>query len=82
MMHTNSKKLGGIFNSTNSPWHQDWLSMQGSLNSVVIWLPLVNIDEKIGGISILEGSHKFGLIESKKDNWFANVNDGIQNLKI
>lgn len=81
MMHTNSKKLGGIFNSTNSPWHQDWLSMQGSLNSIVIWLPLVDIDEKIGGISILEGSHKFGLIESEKDNWFANVNNGIQNLK-
>ena len=40
-----------------------------------------DIDEKIGGISILEGSHKFGLIESEKDNWFANVNSGIQNLQ-
>ena len=33
--------------------HQDWRSMQGSLNSVVIWAPLVTIDKDLGALEVL-----------------------------
>ena len=29
-----------------APPHQDWRSIQGSLNNIVIWLPIVNIEKK------------------------------------
>ena len=28
--------------------HQDWRSMQGSLDAVVVWIPLVDIDTALG----------------------------------
>ena len=73
MLHINSNKLDKIFEMTNSPWHQDWLSMQGSINSIVIWIPLLDITDDTGGIKIIEASHKEGLLPSKNDSWFAKV---------
>jgi len=48
--------------------HQDWRSMQGSLNSVVIWLPLVDINKELGALEILPGSHLQGLRTDHIDN--------------
>jgi ectoine hydroxylase-related dioxygenase (phytanoyl-CoA dioxygenase family) len=53
--------------------HQDWRSMQGSLNSVVIWLPLVDIDKELGALEILPGSHLQGLRTDHIDNGFGMV---------
>lgn len=53
--------------------HQDWKSMQGSLNSVVVWLPLVNINKDLGALQILPGSHKLGLITNKVEYGFGMV---------
>ena len=44
--------------------HQDWRSMQGSLDSIVIWVPLVDIDISLGALEVVPGSHKQGLLES------------------
>ena len=33
--------------------HQDWRSMQGSLDSVVIWTPLNQIDSDMGPLNII-----------------------------
>ena len=41
--------------------HQDWRSMQGSLNSVVIWFPLIDINNDLGALQILPKSHLEGL---------------------
>src|SRR5207237_10044472 len=41
--------------------HQDWRSMQGSLDSVVVWLPLVDIDKALGALEVYPGSHKWGM---------------------
>jgi ectoine hydroxylase-related dioxygenase (phytanoyl-CoA dioxygenase family) len=35
--------------------------MQGSLDSVVVWVPLVRIDRALGALEVLPGSHKAGL---------------------
>lgn len=53
--------------------HQDWRSMQGSLNSVVIWIPLVDIDKDLGALDILPGSHLDGLRTDHIENGFGMV---------
>ncbi len=56
--------------------HQDWRSMQGSLNSVVVWLPLCDIRRELGALEIVPGSHRLGLITSEVVERFGKV-DGI-----
>ena len=41
--------------------HQDWRAMQSSLDSLVIWIPLMNIDKSLGALQIIPKSHLFGL---------------------
>lgn len=53
--------------------HQDWRSMQGSLNSVVIWVPLIDINKDLGALEILPGSHKLGLITDNVHYGFGMV---------
>lgn len=44
------------------PSHQDYPSMRGSLNSVTVWTPFVDIDDTIGPLEISRGSHMSGLL--------------------
>lgn len=53
--------------------HQDWRSMQGSLNSVVIWIPLIDINKNSGALEILPGSHLDGLRTDHIENGFGMV---------
>jgi ectoine hydroxylase-related dioxygenase (phytanoyl-CoA dioxygenase family) len=53
--------------------HQDWRSMQGSLNSVVIWLPLVDINKDLGALEIIPGSHLSGLLTDHIESGFGMV---------
>jgi len=53
--------------------HQDWRSMQGSLNSVVIWMPLVDINKDLGALEILPKSHLGGLRTDHVENGFGMV---------
>jgi hypothetical protein len=45
------------------PAHQDWPSMQGSLNSIVCWMPLVDVDMELGPLEVCPGSHLNGPLE-------------------
>jgi phytanoyl-CoA hydroxylase len=54
--------------------HQDWRSMQGSLDSVVIWIPLRDISRDLGALEILPCSHLFGLRTDHIENGFGMVN--------
>ena len=45
----------------SQPWHQDWRSGQGSLNSVTMWVPLHQVDKTNGAIDLIPGSHMWGL---------------------
>jgi ectoine hydroxylase-related dioxygenase (phytanoyl-CoA dioxygenase family) len=60
--------------------HQDWRSMQGSLNSVVVWLPLGDIDRKLGALEIVPGSHRQGLLTSEVVERFGKV-DGFDDAQ-
>ncbi|WP_333874560.1 phytanoyl-CoA dioxygenase family protein [Methylobacter sp.] len=42
--------------------HQDFPSVQGSLDGVVVWLPLVRVDRDNFPLEVIPGSHKRGLL--------------------
>ena len=57
--------------------HQDWRSMQSSLDSLVIWIPLMNIDKSLGALQIIPKSHLFGLKTNEVVNGFGMVDSDI-----
>jgi len=44
--------------------HQDWPSMQGSLDSVIFWIPLVNITEDLNPVEVIPKSHRQGVFKT------------------
>lgn len=56
-----------------TPSHQDWRSRQGSLNSVTIWIGLVDVTPELGPVEIIPGSHLKGLLPAEDDDWFLHV---------
>lgn len=76
-----------------TPAHQDWRSMQGSLDSVVVWVPLVNVPMSLGAIEIVPGSHKkglqsdgntggFGTVSGYKDSDFISVDTQVGDILV
>lgn len=53
--------------------HQDWRSMQGSLNAIVVWIPLVDVPCELGALEILPGSHLHALRTDHIDQGFGMV---------
>jgi len=58
-------------------FHQDWRSMQGSLDSVVVWLPLIDITKDLGALELIPGSHKWGLLAADIIDGYGNLRDAI-----
>ena len=44
------------------PPHQDFIHIQGSPNVWTAWLPLGDCAHDLGGLSLLVGSHKVGVL--------------------
>jgi Phytanoyl-CoA dioxygenase (PhyH) len=57
--------------------HQDWRSMQGSLDSVVVWIPLIDIDEKLGALEVIPESHLWGLLEADMEDGYGHVQGDV-----
>ncbi len=53
--------------------HQDWRSMQGSVDSIVVWVPLADVDVKLGALEVVPGSHKLGLLTTEVVSSFGKV---------
>lgn len=73
VMFFNSPKLATEDFYWKTPPHQDWRSMQGSLDSVVVWVALVDVDEALGALEIVPGSHRRGLIADRFENGFGQT---------
>lgn len=73
VLYFNHPKLAKqkVFHTVDA--HQDWRSMQGSLNSVVIWIPLVDINKELGALEVLPKSHLDGLRTDHIENGFGMV---------
>ncbi|GAA4808138.1 phytanoyl-CoA dioxygenase family protein [Olivibacter ginsenosidimutans] len=49
----------------HTPWHQDqYYWPLDTLNTVTLWMPLVDISEEMGMLTFASGSHKEGVIEN------------------
>jgi phytanoyl-CoA hydroxylase len=73
ILFSNSKHISkaDIFHTV--PPHQDWATMQGSINSIVCWLPLIDTNQDLGCIAFVPESHKLGLLMEKKEEGFGLV---------
>jgi phytanoyl-CoA hydroxylase len=58
--------------------HQDWRAGQGSLDSVVLWFPLVNCGVELGALQVLPGSHKWGLLDATTVGYEGYLTDNIK----
>ena len=47
--------------------------MQGSLNAMVVWVPLADVPRKLGALEIIPGSHIWGLQGSREDEWYRRI---------
>lgn len=69
------KNLSKKVENWKTPPHQDWATIQSSLDTTIVWVPWVDITKEIGPLEILEGSHKLGNITSGKQGDFKTFND-------
>lgn len=53
--------------------HQDWRTGQGSLDSAVIWFPMVDAGADIGALQVIPGSHKIGLQASSTSGYQGGI---------
>jgi phytanoyl-CoA hydroxylase len=64
-----------------TPPHQDWSSMLSSMDSLVVWVPLVDVGKNNGSIIIWPKSHLEGPLPFVANGGFASVQtegDGLQ----
>ena len=55
-----------------TPLHQDWRSVQGSLDGLVLWLPLTRHSRAFWPLEVARFSHRLGLLKAKPHE-FGNV---------
>jgi phytanoyl-CoA hydroxylase len=73
VMFFNAKKLAKKQVYWKTDPHQDWRSMQGSLNSMVVWVALCDIDISLGALEVIPKSHLQGLQSEEMVDSFGLV---------
>lgn len=53
--------------------HQDWRTGQGSLDSAVIWFPLVPANKELGSVQVMPGSHFKGLMDADTSGYQGGI---------
>nr|MCU0341910.1 phytanoyl-CoA dioxygenase family protein [Spirosomataceae bacterium] len=53
--------------------HQDWRTGQGSLDSPVIWFPMVDAGADLGALQVIPRSHTWGLLESSTSGYQGGI---------
>ena len=51
--------------NTATPPHQDFIHIQGATDTCTAWVPLGDCPEELGGLAVLVGSHKQGVLDYK-----------------
>lgn len=75
--HYTSNDITG--NSYGLPFHQDFPSMAGSINSFIVWVNLVDSNIETHGIEIISGEHKNGILPGIQTERGYILNDFINN---
>jgi phytanoyl-CoA hydroxylase len=78
----NSPRLGKRDVDWKKPAHQDWRTTQGSLDSLIVWAPLIDIDRSLGALEIVPESHKLGLLDYEfKNDYHVLADAAVENLR-
>ena len=70
VLFSNNKDIAKSNLNHTVPPHQDWASMQGSINSIVVWLPLNDINQDLEQYQQFQKVTK--RLISKENWWFWN----------
>ncbi len=73
VMYFNSKFLAKEEDYWRLGAHQDWRSSQGSLDSITVWIPLVDVNKSLGALQVIPRSHKWGLLESENVSYYGKI---------
>lgn len=65
LMSFSSSRLAANEMYWKVPAHQDWHSMQGSLDALTVWTPLVDVPMELGPLEVVPGSHLQGVLDSE-----------------
>lgn len=60
-----------------APAHQDWRSVQGSLDALVVWLPFINVESGQNALEVVPGSHRKGLMPTVPHAFGTEVQPGL-----
>jgi phytanoyl-CoA hydroxylase len=66
-------KVPGGYHRT--PPHQEWRSMQGSLDSIVFWLPTTPVSARSNPMEVVPRSHLLGLLDTVEHIMTPTVSD-------
>jgi ectoine hydroxylase-related dioxygenase (phytanoyl-CoA dioxygenase family) len=69
----NHPKLAKEQQYYKTPLHQDWPSMQSSMDSVVVWIPLMDVTPENGAVIFYPKTHKLGPLVDKLNGGFAEI---------
>lgn len=58
-----------------SPPHQDWRSIQGSLDNIVLWIPTTPVSAQSSPLEVVPRSHRFGLLDTVEHIMTPTVSD-------
>ncbi len=58
--------------------HQDWRTGQGSLDSTVIWFPMVNAGADLGALQVIPQSHKSGLLAASTSGYQGGITASLK----
>src|SRR6516165_4566907 len=65
VLFSNSRHLAKRRRIPASWNHQDWRNNQGPLDSITMRVPLVDIDQSLGALEVIPGSHRWGFSSLK-----------------
>ncbi len=60
-------------NNSPTPPHQDFIHIQGTIDVWPCWIPVGDCPEELGGLSVLRGSHKTGLLPVQQAEGAGNL---------
>lgn len=79
VLFSNSRHISKSEINHTVPPHQDWASMQGSINSIICWTPLIDVNQDLGAIGLVPSSHTKGLLTTRRVGSFGLV-DGFSDF--